>query len=66
MRRFSILAITVGIVSLANSPLLAQPRRPRGDDMFPTTYGWLSSLQAGKAEAARSGKPLMVVIRCVP
>lgn len=29
-------------------------------------YGWLASLEAGKAEAKRTGKPLFVAIRCVP
>lgn len=29
-------------------------------------YGWLSSLAQGKEEARKTGKPLMVVIRCVP
>ncbi len=29
-------------------------------------YGWLGSLEQGKAEAAKTGKPLMVVVRCVP
>ena len=29
-------------------------------------YGWLSNLQAGQAEARKTGKPLMVVLRCVP
>jgi hypothetical protein len=35
-------------------------------DEQPAKYGWLSSLDAGKAEARRTGKPLMVAIRCVP
>jgi hypothetical protein len=29
-------------------------------------FGWLSSLSEGKAQARKTGKPLMVVIRCVP
>ena len=29
-------------------------------------YGWLSSLEEGKAQARKAGKPLMVVVRCVP
>jgi hypothetical protein len=29
-------------------------------------YGWLGSLEQGKTEAAKTGKPLMVVVRCVP
>jgi hypothetical protein len=28
--------------------------------------GWLFSLAEGKAQAARTNKPLMVVVRCVP
>jgi hypothetical protein len=37
-----------------------------GGNVSATKYGWLSSLQAGKAQAAKTGKPMMVVIRCVP
>lgn len=29
-------------------------------------FGWLSSLEEGKTEARKTGKPLMVVLRCVP
>lgn len=29
-------------------------------------HGWIFSLEQGKARAKESGKPLMVVIRCVP
>jgi hypothetical protein len=28
--------------------------------------GWLPSLQDGKLQAQKTGKPLMVVLRCVP
>jgi hypothetical protein len=41
------------------------PAQPRGD-VQPARYGWLSSLEAGKSQAKASGKPLMVVLRCVP
>jgi hypothetical protein len=37
------------------------PPRGRGG-----ASGWLSSLSEGKAEAKRTGKPLMVVVRCEP
>ena len=40
-------------------------QRGRGDPRG-SRYGWLSSLEAGKAQARSSGKPLMVVLRCVP
>lgn len=28
--------------------------------------GWLSTLQEGKQQASKTGKPLMVVLRCQP
>jgi hypothetical protein len=32
----------------------------------PAKHGWYSSYAQGKAEAKRTGKPLMVVFRCEP
>jgi len=32
----------------------------------PRKYGWIESYSAGKAEAKRTGKPLLVVFRCEP
>lgn len=58
MNRYAVAALSV--LALAG-PSFAQ----RGGDMG-GRYGWLSSLEAGKSEARRSGKPLMVAIRCVP
>ena len=29
-------------------------------------YGWLTNYRAAKDEARKSGKPIMVVFRCVP
>jgi hypothetical protein len=29
-------------------------------------YGWLADYAAGKAEAKRTGKPMMLVFRCEP
>ena len=46
-------------VLAASSPACAQPKSGQGN-------GWLPNLAAGKAEAKRTGKPLMVAIRCVP
>lgn len=42
----------------------AQPGRRGGESGF--EYGWLASYEAGLAAARRSGKPLMVVFRCIP
>jgi hypothetical protein len=46
--------------------LAAGPATAQRESEQPGKYGWLSSLDAGKAEARRTGKPLMVAIRCVP
>lgn len=29
-------------------------------------YGWLTDYSKAKAEARKTGKPMMVVLRCVP
>ena len=51
------------LVAVGDTSLLAQPRRgdqPAGE------YGWVFNLETGKKLARESGKPLMVVVRCVP
>jgi hypothetical protein len=60
----SAVLLALGLVALTDSPVRAQPRR--GDQQEAARYGWLASLEEGKALAARTGKPLMVVLRCVP
>ncbi len=50
--------------SLILDPALsAQPRR---DMLSSAANGWLMNLDAGLTEAKKTGKPLMVVVRCVP
>ena len=55
--------LALGALVLADSSALAQRGRrgPQGG-----RYGWLGSLEQGKAQARDSGKPLMVVLRCEP
>lgn len=65
MNRF-VVSLALGLVVCADTSLLAQPRGPRRGEGPAINYGWLSSLEEGKAKARQSGKPLMVVIRCVP
>jgi hypothetical protein len=62
--RFAAL-LALGAVALAGSPAPGQFRGGRGEQNA-GRYGWLSSLEEGKSQAARTGKPLMVVVRCVP
>jgi hypothetical protein len=52
-------------VALADSAALAQRGFGPGEQAA-GRYGWVSSLSAGKRMAQQTGKPLMVVVRCVP
>jgi hypothetical protein len=58
--------LALGCLGLVESSVLAQPRGPRGGGQQAARYGWLFSLEDGKAQARKSGKPLMVVVRCEP
>jgi hypothetical protein len=54
--------VALGSVALLAAPAAAQVKGPKGGQKS----GWLSSLEEGKSQARAGGKPLMVVIRCVP
>jgi hypothetical protein len=57
-------AAVLMIFALADSNVLAQRR---GEDQQEAgKNGWLYSLDEAKAEARKTGLPLMVVFRCVP
>ena len=52
---------------MTNASVLAQRRGPsRGNQQRAAQQGWISSLDEGMSEARKTGKPLMVVIRCQP
>lgn len=55
-------ACVVFAVSLFVSPVFAQ----RASDPHDRELGWRLNYQSARDEAAANGKPLMVVIRCVP
>jgi hypothetical protein len=59
----SLVLITVGWTA---SPCQAQKGKGKAKGGDASRYGWLSSLAEGKAQARKTGKPLLVVIRCVP
>lgn len=61
----SILVIALSTVALSAEQALAQFKGGKFGDPS-ARFGWLPSLAAGKAEAKRTGKPMMVVLRCVP
>jgi hypothetical protein len=58
--------LALGLLAVADAPLHAQFRERGRRDGPASGYGWLSSLEAGKARARSTGKPLLVVLRCVP
>ena len=66
MRSGLVTLVAFGAVALADAPLLAQFGGPRGGEQAAARNGWIFSLEEGKAQARKTGKPLMVVVRCVP
>jgi serine protease Do len=60
-------ALFLGLLALALLPLEDKEKlRAALGDTAPAGAWIYDDLEAGYAEAARSGKPLMVVLRCVP
>jgi hypothetical protein len=59
-----IFSLALGCVAVSALSMMAQPGR-RGEPQA-GRFGWLSSLEQGEARARQNGKPLMVVVRCVP
>jgi hypothetical protein len=55
--------LVLAVIALPGTSLMAQGRR---GDRQAGEYGWISNLESGKAQARTTGKPLMVVLRCVP
>jgi hypothetical protein len=58
--------LALGCVLLADSASQAQRGGRRRGDWEAARNGWIFNLEQGKAEARKAGKPLMVVLRCVP
>jgi hypothetical protein len=65
MRSSVVIGLALAGIVLTDAAALAQRGR-RGGERAGGGYGWLSSLDSGKRLARQTGKPLMVVIRCVP
>jgi hypothetical protein len=65
MRRVPLAVLAIGVAGLLADSAGAQPKGGRfGPNAFGS--GWLPSLEMGMTQARKTGKPLMVVIRCVP
>jgi hypothetical protein len=56
-------SLALGILALTDACVQAQPGGRRSE-LQAIESGWLFSLEQGKAQ--KTGKPLMVVVRCVP
>ncbi len=64
MRRPGFAALALAGILFGDAPLRAQ--RGIFGEQAAARNGWLFSLSAGKQQARTSGKPLMIVLRCVP
>jgi gamma-glutamylcysteine synthetase len=53
----------LAVVGLMGSPALAQRGLPT---QAAARYGWLADYAQAKEQAKRTGKPIMLVFRCIP
>ena len=58
--------VAFGLIASAAAVVAQRPAARGGDQREAGQNGWLFSLDEGRAEARKSGMPLMVVIRCQP
>jgi hypothetical protein len=58
--------LAVALLVSTGTRVQAQKGPKGGSEFEASRHGWLFSLSEGKAQAAKTGKPLMVVVRCVP
>ena len=65
MRSLVVVGLTLAGVGLAGGQASAQ-KGSKGSEQAAVRNGWQFSLEAGKQQARQAGKPLMVVVRCVP
>lgn len=59
-----VLSLAVALVAFHGSVGLAQFKGKGKVDGG--KFGWLPTVESGLAEARRTGKPLWIVLRCVP
>ncbi len=56
--------LAVGVFSVATGSGLAQKKGKFNDDA--PRFGWRENFPEAMTEAKRTGKPVMVVLRCIP
>lgn len=65
MRMVATRAIVIAVTVLSATPALAQ--RMRGlSPQEAARHGWLGDYEQAKRQARTTGKPIMLVFRCVP
>ncbi len=63
MQQRTVAFLGSALLAFCVSSAVAQTKGPKGGV---PGGGWLSSLQEGKLHAGKTGKPIMVVLRCQP
>jgi hypothetical protein len=63
MRSLTFCLIALGLSGLYPASVSAQKGKARDDA---ERYGWTEDLPAALKEAKRTGKPVVVVLRCIP
>lgn len=63
MNKLFVSGLAATAMALLTATVDAQGARGAPD---PTRYGWMWNYDEAKSLAGKSGKPLMVVFRCVP
>ena len=63
MRRLLLGVMVLAVVGLTASPVLAQRGLP---PMAAARNGWLSDYPQAREQAKKTGKPIMLVFRCIP
>ncbi len=64
MRTIFFALMAFGVAGIGTTSALAQKKGKFQDDA--PRFGWRESLPVAMTEARRTGKPVMVVLRCIP
>jgi hypothetical protein len=64
MRAPIVFVLALSGIVLSDASVLAQ--RGRRSEVDAAGNGWIFSLSEGRQQARKTGKPIMVVLRCVP
>jgi hypothetical protein len=68
MKSGIICVISLALAAWSTASVRAQPASADNAVLYPEAHrnGWLFSLEEGQAQARKSAKPLLVLLRCNP